>query len=231
MCSVFFLSASVARRACYPLRSARCSPSACDPPNPGAQCGDIKARKGFSEGPYGATAARGTFVAGGVMDVQIKLTAHHSGWFEFRLAVPVNASAPLTQELLNAHVLQIDDSTPGFPDVLDYQGLSGTPRQNVLQKAQSTRGARWQKRGELAARSRMAARFRASNPLASLCRRLPVRQQRRPCGRVCHLAERALATRHVLQWRWRVLAARHQYGSLRAHFEAVRVRRPTKAPL
>ena len=88
-------------------------------------CGDIKERKGVSEGPYGATAPRGTFVAGGVMDVQIKINADHSGWFEFRLASPSSPSAPLTQDLLNAHVLEIDESTPGYPGVLDYQALGG----------------------------------------------------------------------------------------------------------
>ena len=43
-------------------------------------------------GKYGPTVARGTYVAGEAMDVEVKLTAWHGGWFEFRLCVPVRVA-------------------------------------------------------------------------------------------------------------------------------------------
>ena len=99
-------------------------------------CGDIGERRAFTAGgKWGATAARGTYVAGGVMDVEVKLTAWHGGWFEFRLCVPrdggADKSVPETQECFNQHVLKVHESTPGYGQVnghgkhrLDYQGIA-----------------------------------------------------------------------------------------------------------
>ena len=72
-------------------------------------CGDLGSRNGFTAGgEYGPTKPRGTFVANGLMDVTVRLTAYHAGWFEFRLAVPADGGAdmlvPITQSLLNEHV-------------------------------------------------------------------------------------------------------------------------------
>ena len=78
---------------------------------------------------YGATDPRGTYVAGGTMDVTVKITAYHAGWFEFRLAVPPDGGAslqtPITQDLLNEHVLEVDASTPDYPNILDYSNMNG----------------------------------------------------------------------------------------------------------
>ena len=49
----------------------------------------------------------------------------HAGWFEFRLAVPAdggtNKQTPITQDLLNEHILEIDSSTPDYPKILNYR--------------------------------------------------------------------------------------------------------------
>lgn len=93
-------------------------------------CGDIGSRKGFTApSMYGPEPARGTFVAGGTMRVQAAITAWHAGWFEFRLGVPsdggTDMSVPMTQDLLNEHVLEIDASTPDYPAVVNYAGMLG----------------------------------------------------------------------------------------------------------
>ena len=93
-------------------------------------CGDIGSRKGFTApGQYGPEPARGTFVAGGLMEVQASITAWHAGWFEFRLGVPadggVDTSIPMTQALLNEHVLKIDPSTSDYAAVTNYAGMLG----------------------------------------------------------------------------------------------------------
>eukprot|EP00941_MAST-03F_sp_MAST-3F-sp1_P001906 g1906.t1 len=88
-------------------------------------CGDIGSRKGFTAGgTYGATPARGVYKQGGVIDVQVRITAPHAGHFEFRLCEErgPGLSTPATQECLNKHVLEIDSSTPDYPAVVDgYQ--------------------------------------------------------------------------------------------------------------
>ena len=85
---------------------------------------------GFMAGsPFGPTDPRGTFEAGGVMRVTFKITAYHAGWVEFRLAVPedggIDKSIPITQDLLNQHVLEIDDTTPYYDSVIDYASVAG----------------------------------------------------------------------------------------------------------
>merc|ERR1712086_915622 len=85
------------------------------------------------------------------MVVTIELTAHHrgalptstpsapnahvcctrpAGWFEFRLAVldDPDKSVPITQELLNEHVLEIDPSTIDYERVTDYQAVRASVR-------------------------------------------------------------------------------------------------------
>lgn len=87
-------------------------------------CGDLGDRGGFTDGPYGRTESRATVSSGGVLDVDIRVTAYHAGWFEFRLCNP-GPSGSLTQACLNEHVLEIDASTPYYPAVLDYAGMHG----------------------------------------------------------------------------------------------------------
>lgn len=103
-------------------------------------------------GKFGQEDARGTFKAGGVMDVTIDITVHHNGWYEFRLAVPSEAGAPggvnaefsrtldgpypLTQDDLNKHILEVDMSSngckrngpSGVPYCIDYQSEPGHSR-------------------------------------------------------------------------------------------------------
>lgn len=92
-------------------------------------CGDNGQRNAFNvPALYGPTDARGTYVAGGTMSVMVRVTAYHAGWFEFRLAVPPDggsAKEPVTQALLNEHVLEIDESTPDYPAVVNYAGMGG----------------------------------------------------------------------------------------------------------
>lgn len=104
-------------------------------------CGDVATRNAFNAGKYGATDPRGTYIAGGVLETKVKLTAWHSGWFEFRLCVPedgVGASAPVTQACLNRHVLQISPDTPEYDggatqgkSRFDYTGLNSGSRCKV----------------------------------------------------------------------------------------------------
>ncbi len=93
-------------------------------------CGDIGSRHGFTApGRYGPTDPRGTYVAGGTMEVTARITAWHAGWFEFRLGVPAdgggNKEIPMTQALLNEHVLEIDPSTKDYDKVINYAGMKG----------------------------------------------------------------------------------------------------------
>ena len=93
-------------------------------------CGDIGSRHGFTApGRYGPTDPRGTYVAGGTMEVTARITAWHAGWFEFRLGVPAdgggNKEIPMTQALLNEHVLEIDPSTKDYDKVMNYAGMKG----------------------------------------------------------------------------------------------------------
>lgn len=87
-------------------------------------CGDIGSRRAFEVGPYGKTPSRGTFTAGGKITVVPRLTAYHAGWFEFRLC-DGGENGIVTQECLNQHVLEIDESTPYYPAILDYQNMKG----------------------------------------------------------------------------------------------------------
>lgn len=95
---------------------------------------------GWMYGRFGQEDARGTYEAGGIMDVEVYISAWHAGWLEFRLAVPPggkNASFAkeygganmLTQEDLNMHILEIDMASDGcdrtavqggMPYCLDY---------------------------------------------------------------------------------------------------------------
>eukprot|EP00808_Paulinella_micropora_P030148 g16404.t1 len=101
-------------------------------------CGDIGTRRGFmAGGAYGAQAAKGVFEAGDRMAIDVKISAYHAGWFEFRLCVPTDGGAnynlPETLACFNQHVLEIHPDTPGYPSnltklagsVLDYAGMKG----------------------------------------------------------------------------------------------------------
>lgn len=96
-------------------------------------CGDIGSRNGFMEGgPYGPTIPRGVYIAGQTMEVNVKLTAYHAGWLEFRLCVPtdqaVDTKTPITQTCLNQHVLKIHSSTPQYADIIKYQQVGPSYR-------------------------------------------------------------------------------------------------------
>ena len=96
--------------------------------NPGTRdlCGGTLANH-FSAGSlYGPTEARGTFVSGGTMDVTVRLTAYHKGWFEFRLAVPAGDTQDISLDLLNEHVLEIDPATHEYEKATDYAGVQGS---------------------------------------------------------------------------------------------------------
>jgi len=52
------------------------------------------------------------------VDITIKITAHHAGWFEFRLCNADVHGLPITQECLNEHLLERDPSDPS-PSPID----------------------------------------------------------------------------------------------------------------
>ena len=103
-------------------------------------CGDILPRNEFEApnlyGPQFPTVA--TYVAGQTIDIQVKITAHHWGWFEFRLCRNddggLNTSLPRTQSCLNQYILQFDPmytassyvgkmrSNSGLKSPADYNG-------------------------------------------------------------------------------------------------------------
>lgn len=103
-------------------------------------CGDVV--RPAPDGPafmaghpvYGPTIPRGIYKSGGIMDVNIKLTAYHYGWFEFRLCVPAPANQGLdtkvveTQACMNQHILQIDPSSENYADVIKYDRIDGSYR-------------------------------------------------------------------------------------------------------
>ncbi|CAK8993802.1 Chitin-binding type-4 domain-containing protein [Durusdinium trenchii] len=68
-------------------------------------CGDNSQRRQFeTTGPIQAT-----FTEGSTIDIQVEITAHHWGWFEFRLA-NLDEAGTLTQDALNEHVLEFDEA-------------------------------------------------------------------------------------------------------------------------
>jgi len=77
-------------------------------------CGDYLPRNIFeAPNPYGpAFPTVATYVAGQFIDITIVLTAHHYGWFEFRLCRNadggLDTTQPSTQDCLNQHVLEFD---------------------------------------------------------------------------------------------------------------------------
>jgi len=97
------------------------------------------------DGAYGMqvphTVSKQTYSEGGDIEIEIKITAHHYGWFEFRLC-DHKTSALTTQACLNEHVLRFDreamkhaDNLPMRndwnekpADVTDYVGLSAHNR-------------------------------------------------------------------------------------------------------
>ena len=93
-------------------------------------CGDRGDRKWFmAPNQFGPTEPRATWMAGGTARVEVAITAYHGGHFEFRLAVPedggADTAAPITQTMLNRHILEIAPSTPFYSDVTNYQGMQG----------------------------------------------------------------------------------------------------------
>lgn len=93
-------------------------------------CGDKGDRKWFmAPNQFGPTEPRATWMAGGTARVEVAITAYHGGHFEFRLAVPEDGGAdttvPITQIMLNRHILEIAPSTPFYSDVTNYQGMKG----------------------------------------------------------------------------------------------------------
>jgi len=112
-------------------------------------CGDYVNRKAFSDpkAEQGNAAAKPlvSFNAGDYMDLEVVLTAHHEGWFEFRLCVPNDGGSSLesqlTQECFNKHVLEMDvahaeknygkemkqrNGTPIYTSPADYEGSWGS---------------------------------------------------------------------------------------------------------
>lgn len=64
-------------------------------------CGDDGRRKAFSlptTSGYAPSPPQRTLVAGEEFDVIIQVTAHHYGWFEFRLCAPPPGKSVVTQE-------------------------------------------------------------------------------------------------------------------------------------
>ena len=81
-------------------------------------CGDLGGRNGFMAlGPYGPTPPRGIYKKGEPMKVEVKVTAYHWGWFEFRLEATRSQRA-YHASALNEHV-EIDPSTPLSSRVID----------------------------------------------------------------------------------------------------------------
>ncbi|KAH8086728.1 hypothetical protein JL720_7171 [Aureococcus anophagefferens] len=102
-------------------------------------CGDDGGRAMYSgifdaaSDKYGQTEPRVEWVAGSTVDLQALVTAHHLGWFEFRLC-PMDAMGEvLTQECLNEHVLKFDadytrnqfDETAYSGKLFDARGFNG----------------------------------------------------------------------------------------------------------
>ena len=98
-------------------------------------CGDDSSLKRFSvNGPYATSPIQATVNAGSTLDIKVRITAYHYGWFEFRLCTDAGA---LTQECLNQHVLELDetyslaqyssgDMPRGLLNTLDYIGSDTT---------------------------------------------------------------------------------------------------------
>jgi chitinase len=88
-------------------------------------CGDDGPRglfttgAGFEGGAFD-TAPQVTYAVGSTIDIDVTVTAHHLGWFEFRLC---DDASRLSQECLNEHVLQFDaDYTAAQYSASDYYG-------------------------------------------------------------------------------------------------------------
>ena len=115
------------RPPCPPATGHAGPPTLASPPPPPHNCNP----------PIAQTPARGTFTSPGILDVVDIITAWHAGHLEFRLGVPSktdptasfdtqpNGPNPLTQAKLNEYVLEIDESTPNYPAILNYQGMKG----------------------------------------------------------------------------------------------------------
>jgi len=95
-------------------------------------CGDLGGRNGFmAGGAYGPTVPRAVYKQGAPMQVKVLVSAYHAGWFEFRLAKPspanqaVDTTVPITQDLLNVNLLEIDPTTPSYAKVIDYEHMKG----------------------------------------------------------------------------------------------------------
>ncbi|GBG27222.1 Hypothetical Protein FCC1311_034442 [Hondaea fermentalgiana] len=78
-------------------------------------CGDLASRQEFmAPNQYGPTEPQVTAYAGQDLEIQVEITAHHWGWFEFRLCVPedggLDKTQPITQACLNENVLRFNES-------------------------------------------------------------------------------------------------------------------------
>ncbi|KAH8057154.1 hypothetical protein JL722_6795 [Aureococcus anophagefferens] len=85
-------------------------------------CGDDGGRALFSSpgSAYGAAAPTATWTEGATVDVEVVVTAHHLGWFEFRLCAEDPAASELTQACLNEHALaDLDAAGASFAGVVD----------------------------------------------------------------------------------------------------------------
>ena len=89
--------------------------------------GDTGTRRAFMQGGrFGPTETRAVYAAGGVARVTVKLTTYHAMHFEFRLAdLSATPEGDVTQAALNKHVLEIAETTPNYPRVLQYQTMKG----------------------------------------------------------------------------------------------------------
>lgn len=103
-------------------------------------CGDEMPRNAFTakSGIYGPTNPRGTYVAGGILDIHVAITAWHGGWLEFRVCDIPDGGDPAiyeTQDCLNENILKINANTPEYPaqngegsSRFDYLGLRESVR-------------------------------------------------------------------------------------------------------
>ncbi|XP_052786377.1 uncharacterized protein LOC128221816 [Mya arenaria] len=67
-----------------------------------------------------------SYVMGSKIDVTIKLTANHRGWWEFRLCPLRNSNTAVTMECLDQHVLVIEDESTRYDLVKNYVNGAGS---------------------------------------------------------------------------------------------------------
>ena len=109
-------------------------------------CGDSIDRQIFTApsplGPVDPSLSGNRYMQGSTIEITVRLTAHHYGWFEMRLCKPATEDTPVTQECFNQNVLEMDvDATTadfeaqsvytmdsGLSSPADYNGGSNNYR-------------------------------------------------------------------------------------------------------